>query len=85
MKYPVGATWVATTNPAGYFGKFWLDRSSSGIEIWKWEASHSDGSGTKFDWQPSKRGARNECSAALYGLFSNGTPRKFEVKFKRLK
>jgi hypothetical protein len=82
--YPVGATWQAITNPPGFEGKFWLDKISPGVQIWRWEACHSDGSGRKFDWQPSKRGVRNECAAALYSLYSNGTPRKFEVKFKRL-
>lgn len=84
-KYPIGAAWEAVTL-SGIRGRFYLEKRDGGIEVWKWEACYSDGSGTQADWGPSKRFVRSECAGAMYSMHSNGHLKAAEaINFKRVR
>jgi hypothetical protein len=62
--YPIDATWTGVTR-SGKIVTIWLSERKYNMEIWRWNAIYSDGSGNKFDWATSYRGCVNSAPVII--------------------
>jgi len=85
ISYQVGDTWQYTA-PNGDVGRVWLsEKLLYGKEVWMWSFCHSDGSGKRHDWAPSKRTVTEQCSVCFAYYRGYQKPRFTRVKLNESK